>query len=480
MARADAARPDSAPAIETQRTVLRFALLALLLLAPLPFGSVQSWAVLGLQLYAALLGGLTLVILGRDPSQLSGRSGRMLGLFGVLLAIGCVQLIPMPASWTRWVVGPTADARAEIGILLPELAGTVAPPSIEPPATLDALLRLAAYLLIGLAAIVAIRTRAHVIQLAVVVTASGAFQALYGSTMYLSGDQRIFGYAKEFYRTEATGTFINPNHFSGYLAMTLALALAIALDRKRHDRPPKAWRFRIVALGESNALMRLAAIFAALVIWGGILLSYSRAGIVVGLIVTGLVAQSLTSGRGRVLFLSVVVLLPALWFVGQSVRPPGEQFLTPREEIVSIGGRMPVWSVAPKIVADYTALGSGLGTFEPTFSRYRPPELGWIWDHAHNDWIEATIEAGVIGGASLVLLLVWTIGRPRREDGFRRPETVLRLALAAAIIGVAAHSVIDFGLRIPALATLLAVLAGVRASGAPSAPFSRAPLRSAR
>src|SRR5215471_19115450 len=41
----------------------------------------------------------------------------------------------------------------------------------------------------------------------------GLFEAAYGSIQYLTGWQKIFTYTKQYYIDEATGTFINRNHF---------------------------------------------------------------------------------------------------------------------------------------------------------------------------------------------------------------------------------------------------------------------------
>ena len=45
----------------------------------------------------------------------------------------------------------------------------------------------------------------------------GTFEAGYGIVQYLTGYQKIFGMTKQFYTEEATGTYINHNHFAGLL-----------------------------------------------------------------------------------------------------------------------------------------------------------------------------------------------------------------------------------------------------------------------
>jgi len=47
--------------------------------------------------------------------------------------------------------------------------------------------------------------------------ALGAFEAFYGLVQYLTGWQQIFAYVKKYYLEDATGTYINRNHFAGFL-----------------------------------------------------------------------------------------------------------------------------------------------------------------------------------------------------------------------------------------------------------------------
>jgi len=59
--------------------------------------------------------------------------------------------------------------------------------------------------------------------------ALGAFEALYGLVQYLTGWQRIFGYVKKYNLEEATGTYINRNHFAGFLEMVIPFGVALVL-----------------------------------------------------------------------------------------------------------------------------------------------------------------------------------------------------------------------------------------------------------
>jgi O-antigen ligase len=467
--------PQADRSLEVQRTVLRVALFGLLILSPLPFGSVQPWAVLALEIYAAVLGALALYILSRDPAGLTQKARRLLIPVGVLCAIGVIQFLPGPQAWTRLVAGPTAEARVIVGAVVPEVATSLAPQSLEPAATLDALLRLMAYVLIGVSAAVAIQARSHFRQAAIVIAVCGACNALYGAAEYLSGHQHILWYAKRAFSQEASGTFINRNHFAAYLAMTLPVSLGLLLERDWSRQIATSWRSQLVALSDSTRLMQVAGGLSVGLAWIGVILSYSRAGLAIAVLVTGVVALTVCTTR-RLRLLMVMLILPTIWLLWQEVRPPGQRFLATRDELASVSGRLPVWEASLSMIPRFAFLGTGFGTFENAFIVYRPPEILRTWDHAHNDWLQSTVEGGVLSTTAIVLVLVIAVRRQRQT---RRPpveHSEYSIGLLAAILGICLFSAVDFCLRIPANAALLAVIIGLRANCAtpPAAQVPRA------
>jgi len=326
--------------------------------------------------------------------------------------------------------------------------------SFEPPATVDALLRFVAYLMIGLAAAVSLREARHLRQAAALIAAFGAIQAVYGCAEYLSGHQHIFGYAKIWFLEEATGTFINRNHFAGYLAMTLPFALGSVVDRLRRLPHAGSLRERVVAVAPAETIGLVLAVLAVSAIWSGIVLSYSRAGLAVSLVAFVVVALLATDRRRVRAVLLVSLLLPTAFLLWQEIRAPGERFAE-TETLASLGGRIPVWRTALPIAASHPVLGTGLGTFEPVFQGRQPPTIHGRWDHAHNDWLEALLEGGVGVAVAMALMMILAL---RSSPG----GSFLRVSASAAIVAFAVHAATDFPSRIPATAVLLAVSVGFR------------------
>jgi O-antigen ligase len=459
--------PAALVTADTDRAALRFGLFALLMLAPLPFGSVQPLAVLILELTAAALCGVASWGVVERPGLLTPPARRMLWPCLGLLAVGLLQLVPLPAAWIAWLAPATATAREATGALLAAKAAA-ARATLSAPDTLDALLRLASYVGIGLASAVALRVprlRQHAVLL---IVGCAVFQAVYGSAEYVSGHQHIFGYVKKYYTDSATGTFINRNHFAAYLALCLPFALELLVQpgSKAAQRGVSGWRSLLLRLHEPAGALRVFGGLAAASIWAGVFFSYSRGGLAASLVGAAMLPVFLSRGI-RVKVLVAILIAPlALLVLWQDVRAPGERFLGDPEEIETLNSRLPVWQASLGLVRDYPLLGSGYGTFDAVFPNRQPAGVSNRWDHAHNDWLEAQVEGGLAASVCL-LWLAWLCfapgARPAHTEG---PRYVVGLAAArAGLCAIAVHCLVDFPVRIPAIAVTVAVVMGLVASG---------------
>lgn len=405
--------------------------------------------VLAIALAAAGLGAVALGIHLRSSDRLARDVRVPLAAAAALVLLGCLQCTPLPSSWAM------SEARSKVVAVLPDAASPWLPLSLSSPDTVDATVRLAACALIGFAAIVTFRTRRHLVQAAAVIAASGAFQGVYGAAEYFSGHQHIFGYAKKYYLQEATGTFINRNHYAAYLAMTLPFALALALDRPHRRSRARSWRERIVRLAEPESLRALLGAAAAGAIWLGIALSYSRGGLAAALAATAVFAAFSASRRRALVALALVLAIPTGFLLFQDVRAPGERFVEAQEgELASLNSRLPVWSAALRLVPRYPLLGTGLGSFEQAFEPVRPPDITGSWDHAHNDWLQGLVEGGVVGAAAILVLagaVASAVVKAARSSSGAR-------AVAASLAAIGVACAVDFPLRMPAVAVLLAVV----------------------
>jgi O-antigen ligase len=439
-------------AVDRCRALLRLGIYAVILLSPLPFGGVQPRTVLGLEIAAAGMAVVVAWILFLDPPALPVGVRSLWGPACGLALIAVVHLV---------LAAPTAEARSAVAAVLPETATTVAPPSLSPPDTLDAVLRGMTLAVFLVAASIAFDDRRSARSLGMVIVASATFQALYGATEYLSHHQHIFGYSKKHYLDSATGTFINRNHFAAYLAMGLPFALGPLIAGRVTLFGAGTWRQRFVRLSDSSNLLALLCGSAAVVIWIGVFLSYSRGGLAAALVATFVLA---TQGgiRRRWWILVAVSALAVAMLSWNEVRAPGERFAEDPETLITSNNRLPIWQAGLRMLPLYPVAGTGFGTFESAFQIYQPSSR-LHWEHVHNDWLEAAIEGGLVTPV-LVVWLLWLVARASRKARTSRTGRAPYRCAVAAVAAVLFHSALDFPLRIPAVAVLLACLLGVLCS----------------
>lgn len=443
---------DPARRLQGWRLAIRIGVLALVVGSTLPFGSVHPLWIAVVEGWAACLAAAAVWVLYRDPDCLPPGARRLAIPAIVLVGIGILQWVPLPKASV--LAPPTALARESVASVLPELSFALAPYSLSPPETLDAGLRLVAYLLVGFAAVVGFVENRHVRQAAWTIALLGGGQALYGAAEYLSGHQHILGHAKQYYLNSATGTFINRNHFAGYLAMTLPFALRFLVGPRRRGTL-RTWRKRLILALEPTGARRFMGGLAAFLIVVGVFLSYSRGGLAAALIGAAVFVRIVSRGRRKLWVLLVLFLVPAAFLSFQEVRAPGERFVTDAAEISTLNNRIPVWGAAVGMVPSYLWLGSGYGTFEFAFRTHQPASLEGRWVHAHNDWLQVLIEGGLPALAALLAAAAMLVLTARASWAPTLDARILVGCPVAALTAIACHSVLDFTLRIPAAALLL-------------------------
>ena len=257
------------------------------------------------------------------------------------------------------------------------------------------------------------------------------------------------------------GTYPNRNHFAGLLEMVLPFAVAygFALLGDARLYSPALRAFKACA-----ALALAALIFVAL------LQSLSKMGFAAGLLgVLVMAALALASSiRGwkkaliipalAAVFLLAFVFLPSDQLVGTF----GET-LAPASDLEN---RWPIWVDTLHLIRAYPLFGSGLGTYNSVFTKFKTgaPAVGFV--HAHNDYLEFAAELGAFGFLILAAILsavFWSALRAATR-GPDRHTRCLGLASAGALTAIALHSLVDFNMYVRANAMVLAWICGIAAS----------------
>lgn len=294
-------------------------------------------------------------------------------------------------------------------------------------------------------------------RLAAALITLGVAEALYGLAQELAGWQQILGIDKIYYRSQATGTYVNPNHFAGLLEMILPLALAAA-----------AWHWELAARPGRGGGRAAALFFAALALLmaAGVFASHSRMGMLsaaAGAAFAAALWTFSTHGRRRKIratalagALAAAALL-ALWI---GPEPVVERFRTVKSDSVS---RIDLWRESAALVRARPVFGAGWGAYPHLYPQVQATELEFAVEHAHNDYLELATEFGIPGAALLVALAGGVLARALRLAwrGLEDRASYHALGAASGLAALGVHSLADFNLRLPANALIFSALLGL-------------------
>ena len=451
---------------------------------PIPFGGVEEWAVFVFEVGTAVL--FALCLLGAKPSVRTGAGGAredpglpamLRALLGVFFAVALIQVVPLPSGIVA-VLSPRAAALrgglAELGLGEARWAAL----SIAPALSRGELVKYVSFALFAFVAYRSVRTRREVETIVMAVGAAAVFEAAYGLAQVFGGTEMIFAYHKKWGLGSVTGTFINRNHFAGFLEMAFPLVLGLLLAKADFfslGRRAKL-RERILWFGQEKLQKTFLVGLMAAIIGLGLVFSRSRSGVLIFLLTLCLMVVALSAvgtgageagtgelrtgrpgrrGRRLVRTVGLVVVLTAA-VVG--LKPVIDRFT--REKLVREDGRPLFYRTTARIVGDYPLAGTGHGTFALAYAMFEDRDLPVIVDHAHNDYLESAAESGLVGAAALWLFFFGAFGLGLARWAKRRDPFVKGVGLGC-LGGVAAmlvHSLTDFNLRIPANAAVFCLL----------------------
>ena len=398
------------------------------------------------------LGALTLVYWSRAAKMnRAAPLERALGwLLAAVLALTAFQIVPFPLGLLR-LISPASAGMFEAAN---QAGGTPAPwgtISIVPPATLEHLLRLVAYVLVFLLVRDAAgRLGSKSWAAAVPLMLLALLEASLGLVQSYAGGPAGL----------ARGTYMNRNHFAGLLEMALPFAVLAAVAILRRNRK----RFESPA-GPAAAACALLVVAAVILL--GILHSLSRMGFIAtlcSLFVTGAAALGMGHAGGKK-WLPLAGLLGVVVVLGFVFLPTDQLIarfadLAAGEEI-SAEGRAQAWRDTEPLIGAYPVFGCGLGAYESAFLRYKTVAPLFAVEFAHNDYLQLLAEFGGLGFTLLMLLMFRTLMRAVRAADQAGSGRWLALASVGSLAAILLHSLVDFNLYIPANAAVLAWIAGI-------------------
>ena len=283
----------------------------------------------------------------------------------------------------------------------------------------------------------------------------------YAIYQFLTHSNRVWDYVSP-YVGRASGTYISPNNFAGFLEMLLPLATACVL------------------VGRMKPVVRILLGYSALVMLAGMAVTFSRGGWVAVVVALLVLLGTLIFHRNHRLpaFLLLVVLagggtvfvtnyLSKTLIYMRRVGTPGEA------AELDLAVRLDIWTAAEQMWRDHFWWGVGPAHYDYRFREYRPESVQMSPDRAHNDYLNLLADWGAAGGIIVLAGMVtfgaglrktWKYVRPPENDFGRGMSNrfAFFLGASAGLFALAVHSMVDFNLHIPANAilgvTLLALL----------------------
>ena len=414
-----------------------------MVLTTLAYGTVHYWALAAISLSAAGIVCLWSVDGLVIRSTRVSRNRLQFPILG-MIALGLIQLLPLRA---------------------PDNAGLSLSPvrtlSLDPYATRLVIVQVASLFVYFAATLIFTDTPRRLRTLVRTITIFGFLLAMFGLTQSFTTDGTRVYWFRQLTQSTAFGPFINRHHFAGYMELAIAIPLGLLFT------------------GAVEKQKRVLYAFAAMLMGVALIMTNSRGGIIslgaeiLFLAVVGTTARSRNGQRlprgeraraammraGLAFALIVALIGGAFAFGGSDIFT---RLLGTPTAADPTTGRAHFWSVALDVIKAYPIAGSGLGSFGIIYTRYDSRNGLFRVEQAHNDYLQALSDGGIIGGALGLwfILVLFRRGFARREthDHFRRGVVTGALAGCFAVL---VHSFFDFTLHTTANALLFLILAAL-------------------
>ena len=401
---------------------IRVGICALVAFAAFAHGAVEPWSEAVLEIGAAILLVLWAALLVRQPQ---------------------IEIRWTPLGWSLLAFG---------GFVLVQYAARL---TVYPYLTKIELLKLAAYFLLFFLALQAFRTGKEWQRFVWFLLVLAFVVSVFGIIQHFTFNGKLYWVRELRYGGIPFGPYVNRNHFAGLIELLVPPGLAILVLRAvRRDQLP------------------LLALFTILPI-GALFLSASRGGMIsflVELVLLAILIATRRGGRKPLVAGAVVLLLTGVLVAWLGVGRTLERFARFQALEVSEQRRVGMVKDTWRIFRDHPWTGIGLGTLVAVYPQYESVYDGKVVDHAHNDYVEALAETGVVGGlccfAFVVLLFRAALANLRSSHNAL--DFALRAGALVACTGLLAHGLADFNLHIPSNALLFFLQAAL--ASAPIAP----------
>ena len=288
------------------------------------------------------------------------------------------------------------------------------------------------------------------------------------SCVLIAGDFSVSCWVQDV-QTRIFGTFGQPNWLAAYILLIWPLALWLWSQTKKNTTDAALSLFVLIASFPTLLFTRSRS---------GLLGFGLEAGILGAVWLYWTLAKKKTTTFSRSLFTAAIIMFiflacfgspysPSATELWQKISPQTAQVVTPSNSpsptpsgtVLENGGtysgeiRLIVWQGAFNVWKRYPLLGSGVETFAYSYYRDRldahnhVSEWDFLYNRAHNEFLNALATTGIFGLVSLCLLmgsfLFWLL-RTLFHRNTSQDSTLLSLCLLAGYCGLAVSNFLGF------------------------------------
>jgi O-antigen ligase len=254
----------------------------------------------------------------------------------------------------------------------------------------------------------------------------GVGLSLYGLLQYVG----ILGHSWWFPPEFLAATYVNHNHFSGYLELVIPVTLGILMQQKR-----------------GSLYIRWGLILALCIMCVAFIFAQSRGGWVslgVSFLIMNIIfiKKGILKKNSIFIFLFIAILLFSFLLMRSSINTSR---LTQSDEVLSLNGRLSIWQGTVQMVKERPFLGVGIGDFDKGFYRYRPAGFDLRAVYAHNEYLQMAAEMGILAPLLMLCLFIAVLVK-----GLRKSLDLVIAGCCCGVLSLCLHGWVDFNFHIPA------------------------------
>ncbi|HXX54054.1 MAG TPA: O-antigen ligase family protein [Thermodesulfovibrionales bacterium] len=442
---------------------IRYGLLCVLFSAPLMFGTVEPWslAVMETALFGLFFLWFLRTLRSGQPNVSFIRPPFLVPI-GLLFFFAVLQVVPLPLFILKTVAPQTYKLYQDIAVNNGIVPWRTL--SLYPHASVLEIVRFLSCICVYVLTLQVARSKASLDVMIIGIFITGICVALIGIFQFGSPHKKLLWFREMQYGYLSFGPYVNRNHFAGLMEMLIPVGIGMCIYlfpsvQNQHGRRALLSEF----LTHTHANRLLLFFSGVIIMITGLFLSFSRGGIIgfcLAMVFFGtmLLLRKSTRRKGWIIVITFfIVLLSVSWF---GWTPIVKRFAEISQADTSAVNRIHNWKDSAAIIRSYPFFGTGLGTYEYVYPRYKTILSPDKWEHAHNDYIEGAVELGIPGLLIGIYIIVGFYVMMFRVIGQRSSMYCRLLGIGgmAGLTGILIHNFVDFNLHIGANALFFSFL----------------------